>query len=146
MQRILCALTVLTPSLLLAAERGGDAGKELKALEGKWKTVAVEAMGKPFPADALPDFTMVIGAGGKSTGKFGKEEFAFIITVDPSKTPKTIENFHESGKEKGKKQFGIYKLEGDKFTVCMSKAEKERPKDFSTKDTLNVLFVFERVK
>jgi len=51
--------------------------------------------------------------------------------------------------EKGKRQYGIYKLEGDKFTVCITPAgspEGDRPKDFATKDTANVVFVFERIK
>ena len=71
------------------------------------------------------------------------------VTVDPKKDPKTIENLHESGAQKGKRQFGVYKLEGDKFTVCMTRPgvpEGDRPKDFATKDTTNVVFVFERTK
>jgi uncharacterized protein (TIGR03067 family) len=149
MQRILCALVVLTTPLLLAADADDAVRKELKALEGKWKTVAVEAAGKPFPKEAVPPFTFVAGAGGKATGQAGSGEFSFTMTVNPSKKPKTIENLHHSGAQKGKKQYGIYKLEGDKFTVCMShagSAESDRPKDFNTKDTSNVVFVFERVK
>jgi hypothetical protein len=37
----------------------------------------------------------------------------------------------------------------DKLTFCMTPpgaAEGDRPKDFTTKDTTNVVFVFERVK
>ena len=92
---------------------------------------------------------MTIGADGKSTGKMPQEEFGFVMTVNPKKDPKAIEVLHESGTEKGKKQYGIYKLDGDKWTVCMSvpgAAEADRPKDFNTKDTTNVVFVFERVK
>ncbi len=148
MQRIICVLVVLSTPLLLAAD-GEEARKELKALQGKWKTVATEAAGKPFPRDAVPDFTFVVAADGKATGKTPQEEFRFTITVNPRKNPRTIENTHESGKQKGKKQYGIYKREGDKLTVCMTppgKEESDRPKDFSTKDTSNVVFVFERVK
>lgn len=148
MQRTICILVVLTTPLLLAAGND-DVRKELKALQGKWKTVAVEALGKPFPKEALPAFTVVIGADGKSTGQMAKGEFRFTMTVDPKKSPKTIENLHETGPEKGKKQYGIYKLEGDKLTVCITRAgskESDRPKSFSTQDTTNVVFVFERVK
>jgi uncharacterized protein (TIGR03067 family) len=149
MRRILGVLVVLMTSLLLAADTDDVVGKELKALQGKWKTVAVEAGGKPLPKDGIPAFTFVVAAGGKATGQTPQGEFRFTMTVDPGKDPKTIENLHESGEEKGKKQYGIYKLEGDKFTVCMTRAgsaEADRPKGFSTKDTTNVLFVFERVK
>src|SRR5437870_4501843 len=149
MQRIICVLIVLTTPLLLTADTGDEVRKELKALQGKWKTVAGEAAGKPFPKDEIPAFTVVIAADGKSTGQTPEEEFRFTITVNPKKNPKTIENLHESGEQKGKKQYGIYKLEGDKFTVCVTprgSVAGDRPKDFTTKDTTNVVFVFERVK
>jgi len=70
------------------------------------------------------------------------------MTVDPKKTPKTIETRTRPAAQKGKKQYGIYKLGRDKFTVNMTRpgaAEADRPKDFATKDTTNVVFVFERV-
>jgi uncharacterized protein (TIGR03067 family) len=149
MQRIICALIVLTTPVLLAVG-GDDARKELKALEGKWKTVAMEAAGKAFPKDEILDFTFVMAADGKSTGRTPQQgEFRFAITVNPRKNPKTIDNVHETGEQKGKKQYGIYKLQGDKLTVCMTRpgsVEDDRPKDFATKDTTHVVFVFERVK
>jgi uncharacterized protein (TIGR03067 family) len=78
-----------------------------------------------------------------------KSEYLANISVDPKKDPKTIDNVHETGVHKGKKQFGIYKLEGDKWTVCMTPPgaqESDRPKSFDTKGTGNVVFTFERVK
>jgi uncharacterized protein (TIGR03067 family) len=148
MQRIICLLTVLTTPLVLPADTD-DVQKELKALEGKWKTVAGEALGQPFPKDQIPAFTYVMAADGKSTGQTPQGEFRFTITVNPKKNPKTIETLHESGDQKGKKQYGIYKLEGPNLTVCMTppgSAEGDRPKDFTTRDTTSVVFVFERVK
>jgi uncharacterized protein (TIGR03067 family) len=85
---------------------------------------------------------------GKSTGKSFQGEYEATITVDPKKNPKTIDNRHESGAQKGKKQYGVYKLDGDRWTVCMTRpgvAEGDRPKDFATKGTANVVFVFERL-
>ena len=148
MQRIICVLVVLATPLLLAAG-DDDVRKELKALQGKWKAVALEAGGKPLPKEAIPDFTYIIGADGKATGKMAKSEYTATMTVNPKKDPKTIDNVHESGPHKGKGQYGVYKLEGDKLTVCITApgaAEGNRPKDFTTKDTANVVFVFERVK
>ena len=148
MRRIIGIMAVLAVPVL-AADADDAASKELKVLQGTWKTVAVEAAGKPLPKDGLPAFTMIIAAGGKSTGRMPKNEFQFTITIDPEKSPKTIENLHLSGDQKGKKQYGIYKLEGDTFTVCMSRAgaaEGDRPKEFSTKDSTCVVFVFERIK
>ena len=64
MQRIICGLIVLFVPLLALA--GDDAAKELKALQGTWKAVACDAGGKPFPKDAVPEFTFFLGADGKA--------------------------------------------------------------------------------
>jgi uncharacterized protein (TIGR03067 family) len=149
MQPTLFLLVLLAMSPLLDDNPDDDIRKELKALQGTWKTVAMEAAGKPVPKDQLMDFTIVVAADGKSTGRIPQGPFQFTMTVNPKKNPKQLENLHETGEQKGKKQYGVYKLDGDKFTVCVTARgapESDRPKDFNTKDTTNVVFVFERVK
>ena len=149
MQRFMSVLVVLTTPLLLVADTDDDVKKELKALEGSWKAVALEAGGKPLPIESVPEFTYIIRADGTATGKMPKGEYSGTVIVNPKKDPKTIDNVHETGPQKGKKQYGVYKLEGDKLTVCMTgpgAAESTRPKDFSTKDNACVVFVFERTK
>jgi uncharacterized protein (TIGR03067 family) len=126
-----------------------DRRNELKELAGRWKVVGVEADGKPLTKESVPDFVFVVGAGGKAKGIMGKGEYESTITVDAARDPKTIDNAHETGAHKGKKQFGVYKLKGDKWTVCMTAPgakESDRPKSFDTKNTRNALFIFERVK
>jgi uncharacterized protein (TIGR03067 family) len=141
-----CIQIVLTTPLLLMAG-DDDVRKELKALQGTWKAVALEAGGMTMPKELTPQFTFIIGADGKSTGKMSKGEYSATITVDPKKNPKTMDNLHETGAQKGKKQYGVYKLDGDKLTVCMTPpgaAEADRPKGFDTKGSGNVVFIFER--
>jgi uncharacterized protein (TIGR03067 family) len=97
----------------------------------------------------VPDFVYSVGADGKATGQMDKVTYQAKVSVDPTKSPKTISNAHETGPQAGKKQFGIYKLEGGKWIVCMTApgaAEGDRPKSFDTKDTRNVVFIFEKVK
>src|SRR3954462_9347953 len=148
MRRLLGALLVLTtPILLIAGD--DDMHKELKALEGKWKVVALEAGGKPLPKEAVPDFLYIVSADGKTIGRTGKSEYQAKMSVDPTKNPRTIDNAHETGQHSGKKQFGIYKMEGGKWIVCMTApgaAESDRPKSFDTTGTANVVFIFELVK
>ncbi|HQR43443.1 MAG TPA: TIGR03067 domain-containing protein [Gemmatales bacterium] len=147
MQRIICVLIVLASPLLLAADDAVQ--KELQALQGTWKAVSLEAEGKPVPKEAIPQFIYIIGADGKATGKMAQGGYSAKVTIDPTKNPKTMDNLHESGTHKGKKQHAVYKLEGDKLTVCITapgSSEVHRPKDFSTRDSANVLFVFKRVK
>ena len=149
MRQIICTLIVLAVPVPLTAGDDEEVRKELKALQGTLKIVAVEAMGKSLPKESIPEFTFTIEADGKSTGKMAKSEYAARITVNPKKDPKTIDNLHLSGEEKGKKQYGVYKLDGDKLTVAMTQpgaAESDRPKDFVTKGAPTVVFVFERIK
>ena len=116
--------------------------KELKALQGTWKAVALEAGGTALPRESDPDFLFIVGAEGKATGRMGKIEYQARMSVDPTKDPKTIDNAHETGQDRGKKQFGIYKVEAGKWIVCMTgpgAAEGDRPKTFDTKDTFRDL-------
>ena len=148
MRRFLGVLLVLISPLVLSA--GDDeVRKELKALEGKWKAVGFEAGGKAFPKEAVFDFTFIVGAGGKSIGKMAKAEYESRMSVDPKKSPRTIDNAHDTGVHKGKSQYGIYKLEGEKWIVCMTATgakESDRPKSFDTTGTAYVVVTFERIK
>lgn len=148
MSWLLKVLFLSTTSLLLS---GGDDAvqKELKSLAGKWKAVALEADGMQLPKESVPSFFFIVEADGKAKGQMGKTEYRSKISVDPAKSPRTITNAHETGQHQGKKQFGVYKLEGDKWIVCMTApgaAESDQPKTFDTKGSKNVLFTFEKVK
>jgi uncharacterized protein (TIGR03067 family) len=148
MRCLFSVLLVLTTALLVNAG-DDDVQKELMALKGTWKAVALEAGGMRLPRDAVPDFLFIVEADGKATGRMGQTEYQAKISVDPAKTPKTITNAHESGQHQGKRQFGVYKVEEGKWIVCMTAPganESDRPTTFDTKDTRNVVFIFEKVE
>lgn len=147
MLRFPSVLVILTVPMLLALG-SDDVHKELKTLEGKWRAVGLEAGGKPLPKASVPDFLFIVGADGQSTGQMGKVEYQSKVTIDVKKDPKTIDNAHETGAHQGKKQFGIYKMKGNQWIVCMTAPgakESDRPTSFDTKDTNHVVFIFERV-
>jgi len=148
MSRSFAIILILATPLLLSAD-DEDVAKEIKTLQGTWKAVGLEAGGRAFPKEAVPEFLYIVSAGGKATGKMGQVEYQAQMLVDPTKSPKTIDNVHETGDQKGKKQFGIYKVEDGKWIVCMTipgAAETDRPKSFETKGTACVVFTFELVK
>ena len=102
-----------------------------------------------IPKDKLPRTTYVLHADGKVTAQTPEGETLATLTVDPAKNPKTLDFVLESGEAKGKKQYAIYKLEGDKMTIFATpqgSPEGDRPRDFTAKDTEARLLVFERVK
>ena len=142
------ALIVLTVGLLIgaAAPKDDDAKKELKKLEGTWVMVSGEEKGKKLPDDTVKNAKLTM-KGDKHTVQVGEDTFVGTHKVDPAKTPKQIDAIDTEGPFKGKTSLGIYKLEGDKFTVCFAPPDKERPKEFSTKSgTGQFIHVWKRQK
>src|SRR5262245_33749605 len=144
MPRYFGVLLVLTTPLIVSA--GDDEiRKELKALQGAWKAVALEAGGTPLPKEAVPEFTLIVGAGRKTVGTMARAAVQAMTRAALKTEPKIIGTVHETGANKGKKQSGIYTLEGDRWIGCMTApgaAEKDRPNSFDTKNTGNVVFIF----
>ena len=131
----------------LLADNPSLVDKELGALKGTWKAIAMEAGGQALPKASIPDFTFIVTVSGKATSKSPFGNYQATISVDSQKNPKTIDNLHETGSQQGSKQFGIYRLKDDLWTVCMTPpgaAEEDRPKDFNTKGTANAVIVFKR--
>jgi uncharacterized protein (TIGR03067 family) len=83
------------------------------------------------------------------TGQTPDGETLARMTVHPGKDPKRVDFLLEAGAKKGAKQYAIYKLEGDKLSICMAppgNPEADRPRDFVAKGVNVKLLIFERVK
>ena len=120
-------------------------------MEGVWTRVSTEIKGNLTGYDGRPPRLIV-----------RKDEFAFgadqadkpidteKVVLHPNQNPKAIDLTPEgetAGPLKGKTYPGIYKIEGDSLTLCLSiKAGSKRPTEFATKDTYWVLDVYKRSK
>jgi uncharacterized protein (TIGR03067 family) len=147
--RWVCSMMAVLVVTLWAPSGRADAKDTPKALQGKWKLVGGERNGKAIPEGEVPAGTVTFDKEGRVTASVTDYEMEGTVKFDLTKKPKTLEVTHTKGPDKDKKQFGIYKLEKDKLTVCVAspgKPEEERPASFTTKDSEHVLFVFERVK
>jgi uncharacterized protein (TIGR03067 family) len=108
-------------------------------IEGTYLLVGAEAFGDPVPDEILKkgseaDRTFKITADKMISMKGGKEDPA-TYKIDASKTPHEIDMVGKDGATgKEKKMHGIYKLEGDKLTICMTESDTpaDRPKEFKT--------------
>ena len=144
----LYVLPVLAFGLLIAANSsGGDAAKgELKKLEGTWSMVSGEAKGENLPESTIKSAKLTI-VGDKYSVKVSENAIAGIQTIDPTTKPKGIDAMDTEGPNKGKKAFGIYKLEKGVFTVCLAPPGKDRPTEFTTKSgTGEILHVWKLKK
>jgi len=131
------------------ADEGEVLKKELVTLQGCWKEVSREEMGRDLP-DAKKSLLVVEG------DKFSvKDGDATIIkgtfNLDASKSPKAIDlkitecmnpNFN------GQVWYGIYELDKNSFKWSLSwPGEKSRPKEFATtKETKHTLSTFQKEK
>jgi uncharacterized protein (TIGR03067 family) len=129
------ALTAIGVVVLLGAEPPADAvKKDLAALEGEWTMVSGERDGQPIPGEYLKSGKRVF-KDGEVTVTFGDRLLMKAkVTVDPGKKPKTIDYDVTDGFFKGKKQLGLYEIDGDTAKFCFANPDAERPTDFTTKE------------
>lgn len=108
-------------------------GRDLALLQGDWSMVSGSADGQPMPLQMLKQMKRVCKGDVATTTMAGQLYLKAKITLDPSKNPKAIDYQMIDGFTKGKRQLGIYEVEGDNFKACFGKPGAERPADFSSK-------------
>jgi uncharacterized protein (TIGR03067 family) len=154
MMRLITWAGVALVALPLTLTGGDDAivKKELKALEGTWNIWPMTEGGVgQIPKYHGPGIAIFIcRADGSATVQLLPEgETKATVALDLTKTPKRMVITQVSGSQKGKKQYAIYKLEGDTLTLFATPpgaAEEDRPADFSDKNAKANLLVYKRVK
>ena len=129
---LLVALAAGAISLARAADNEA-VKKDAAQLQGEWSMVSGSADGNPVPDSMLGNSKRVC-KGDETTVTIGgqllmKAKFA----LDPSRKPKTIDYEMIEGFTKGKKQLGIYELNGDTVKFCFGSPGAERPPDFTSK-------------
>jgi uncharacterized protein (TIGR03067 family) len=128
----LTGLTALIISSACGAENEA-VKKDLAQLQGEWSMVSGFADGQPMPEQTLKQMKRVCKGDEATTTMAGRLYIKAKISIDPSKKPKSIDYQMTDGFTKGKKQLGIYEVEGDRFRSCFSKPGAERPTDFTSK-------------
>jgi uncharacterized protein (TIGR03067 family) len=131
-----------------AAVADDDAKKsDADTFKGEWRPVSLKVNGVAAPAEEAKMMTFKFD-GEKYVQTAGPQTEEGNYTLDPSKTPKTIDLDIKTGMDQGKKQLGIYKIEDGKLTFVVAMAgSKDRPKSFTRADGDEVLeFVLERAK
>ena len=141
-------VSLLSIALFADAPKSAPDKAALAKLQGKWQLAGVEHGGKAAPVKDLVGQTVEI-VGVRSTSRDGDDikDETKIIALDPKAKPAVIDLEITKGDDKGKTLAGIWKLEGDKLTVCVPEPGKPRPTAFEGKEgTGHTLLVFEKVK
>jgi RNA polymerase sigma factor (sigma-70 family) len=133
-------------------EKDKVAQKELKKLAGTWEVLSVESNGRKDRKDDIKGLAYVFEANGK--WKLKKDEdirAEGTFKIDTTKKPATIDYKIVSSIDKGsigKTSLGIFKLDGDKLTVCRTWPDNDdRPTEFTAgADSKCILTEFKRKK
>jgi uncharacterized protein (TIGR03067 family) len=143
--RVLPAFFVVCAIGFVAAD---DAKKEETKLKGKWTAVSLKQAGQNLPDDLLKSFSWTFEEKTYNNVVNGEVVEEGDYTFDDTKSPKTIDLDIKKGRDEGKKQVGIFKIEGDKITMVVAEAGvKDRPTSFKIEEGSNLIeAVFERVK
>lgn len=118
---------------LAAAEDDPAIKKDMDQLQGEWSMVSGTADGQPMPEDMRKQMKRVCKGDEITVTSGGQMFIKAKVSIDPSKKPKTIDYEMIDGFTKGKKQLGIYELDGDMFKSCFGAPGAERPLDFTSK-------------
>jgi uncharacterized protein (TIGR03067 family) len=104
---------------------------DLDKLQGTWTVTSLEADGQKLPATVFNGATIVIkGAKFKSIGMGATYEGS--LELDSSIKPKAFDLLFTAGHARGHRNLGIYKLNGDRWTICLATRGNERPEKFAT--------------
>ncbi len=95
-------------------------------LQGEWSMVSGADGGKPPAA-----VKRIFQGDEVTTTLAGQPYFTEKITIDPSKTPKTIDFEMTNGAGTSIKQLGIYELGADRLRLCIANPSDHRPTKFS---------------
>ncbi len=101
-------------------------------IEGEWSMASAVLDGKPLAADMVK-WCKRVTQGNVTRILAGPQTMLDAeFTLDASRSPGHIDYVNRSGKSKGKRQLGIYRLDGDSLAICMAAPGKPRASDFSS--------------
>ena len=104
---------------------------DIDKLQGTWNVTSLEADGQEIPATVFSGARIVIkGTRFKSLGMGATYEGS--VELDSSTKPKAFDLLFTAGHARGHRNLGIYKLSGDKWTICLATRGNERPAKFAT--------------
>jgi uncharacterized protein (TIGR03067 family) len=131
MKKLSATMVGLTLAVLVTVAAGTALAAD--KIEGTWIGTGGIVNGEKVPeADVTKLMVTAVFKDGKySVSIQGRQAEAGTYKADDSKKPATIDLTITEGRDKGKTQLGIYKIDGGNLTVALAQSgEKERPKSF----------------
>jgi uncharacterized protein (TIGR03067 family) len=130
MKKLFACIVCFSLSALIAA--AGNT-KGAPKLDGSWAGIAAIVDGKKLPDDEVAKAMLVVTIkdGKYAVSVMGKQLEAGTYKTDAEQKPAFIDLTITEGKDKGKTQLGIFKVDGTQLTIAIAAAgAKDRPKTF----------------
>src|SRR3954470_6482957 len=112
----LVEVTVVFIATLIISTAAGDeqaTKADMARLQGEWTMVSGEIQGEAMP-EGLRTTARRVAKENETAVMVGGQLFMKAkFTLDPTKTPKTIDYEMTGGPTEGKKQLGIYEIDGE---------------------------------
>lgn len=138
MKDLLPLLPLFTYTLFISGccERSGkigDGDSHLANLQGNWTVVSMTVDGEPMPVDELCQMRRLTIDGTTMTQQVGDFEVGSHFRLDPAQSPKAIDVLTSDGTLINR---GIYRLEGNRLTICEAGEAGPRPQQFTSTEEL----------
>ena len=118
--------------------------KDLEKLQGTWHITALEADGDNREQAEFDGAVVVIEDDAFTSLGMGLP-YVGKLEIHQSAKPKAVDMIITGGHAAGVTHLGIYKLAGDRWTICLGPRDGARPKTFATQPgTGLILETFER--
>lgn len=124
----------LAPGLPQSGNPSEAVKKDHAQFEGEWSMISAQRDGQSLPDDIVKGSKRVAKDAETTVTIDGTLFMKAKYTIDATKKPKTIDYTFTAGPNKGKKQLGIYELDGDRLKFCTTAPGMERPTDFTAEE------------
>jgi uncharacterized protein (TIGR03067 family) len=106
--------------------------RDLDKLQGTWSIASLEMDGEPMALPEFGDARVVLAKDRFRSAGMGMD-YEGVVTLQEKQKPKAFDLTFTTGPQQGTHHAGIYKLNGDRWTLCFATRGNRRPKTFATK-------------
>jgi uncharacterized protein (TIGR03067 family) len=103
--------------------------EQLRALEGTWEFASLVVDGHSMPAAAISASKLLID-GDRFRTESPEATYEGVFNINVESEPYEIDIEFVAGPEAGNWNYGIFRLDGDRFELCLDLNGKPRPKEF----------------